>query len=335
MQNKMNPFKKILATIFAILFITTAIAALIFFNFDHNAFSAETYQKAFASADFYNQLPAVMAEAMTSTNKEKLPVVMRGMSVQAWDAFFRTLLPEDVLKAMGDEALNSIFAYLNMQTNSAQVSLTALKTGMVSDTGAQAVFTLLKTQPDCTLQQISQMTINLLSNSEIQFCNPPEQMLPFLTPVIQGQMQVTALALPDQFTIVSAPPANDPRIKLRTARMVMRLSPIIPLAFLLLMTIFAVNSLKSWLKWWGIPLFITGVLASLMSLSGAPMIGVIFQRVLVNRMPAFLPAILLDYTGDLASTMLKALLSPVFWQGLAIAAIGLVMMIGAYFIKVK
>lgn len=333
----MEPFKKILATIFAILFIATAIAMLIFFNFDRNAFSAETYQKAFAGADFYNQLPAVMASAMTSTNtnKEKLPVVMRGMSVQAWDAFFRTLLPEDVLKAMGDEALNSIFAYLNMQTNSAQVSLTALKTGMVSDAGAQAVFTLLKTQPDCTLQQISQMTINLLSNSEIQFCNPPEQMLPFLTPVIQGQMQATALALPDQFTIVSAPPANDPRIKLRTARMVMRLSPIIPLAFLLLMTIFAVNSLKSWLKWWGIPLFTTGVLASLMSLSGAPMIGVIFQRVLVNRMPAFLPAILLDYTGDLASTMLKALLSPVFWQGLAIAAIGLVMVIGAYFIKAK
>ena len=98
------------------------------------------------------------------------------------------------------------------------------------------------------------------------------------------------------------------------------------------MTIFTVNSLKSWLSWWGIPLFITGVLASLMSLGGAPIFGAIFQRILVNRMPAFLPTILLDYTSDLASAMLQALFIPILWQGLVIAFIGLVMTAGAYFI---
>ena len=227
----METFKKILAVIFAILFIATAIAALILFNFDHKAFTAETYQKAFANADFYDQLPTIMAETMisTTTNQEKLPVVMRGMSTQAWDAFFRTLLPQDVLKMMGDETLNSVFAYMNMQTNSAELSLTPLKTSMVSDAGVQAVFTLLKTQPECTLRQISQMTVDLLSNSEIQFCNPPQEMTPFLTPVLQGQMQVAALAIPDQFTIISAPPENDPRPKLQNTRLVMRLSPVVPI----------------------------------------------------------------------------------------------------------
>ena len=89
----------------------------------------------------------------------------------------------------------------------------------------------------------------------------------------------------------------------------------------------------SWLSWWGIPLSITGVFASLMSLGGAPIFGAILQRILVNRMPAFLPAILLGYASDLASAMLKALLTPVFWQGLVIALIGSIMMAGAYFIK--
>ena len=199
----------------------------------------------------------------TTTDQSKLPVVMRGMSQEAWEAFFRTLLPQETLKVMGDDVLNSTFAYLNMQTNSVQLSLVPLKASMVSDTGVQAVYTLLNTQPDCTFEQIAQMAIDLLTKGEMQFCKPPAELYSMLTPVIQGQMQFATLAIPDQMTLISAPPENDPREKLQIVRMVMRLSPIIPLVFLLLMTIFTVNSLKSWLSWWGIPLFITGVLASL------------------------------------------------------------------------
>ena len=220
-----------------------------------------------------------------------------------------------------------------MQTNSAELSLTPLKTSMVSDAGVQAVFTLLKTQPECTLRQISQMTVDLLSNSEIQFCNPPEEMTPFLTPVLQGQMQMAALAIPDQFTLISAPPENDPRPKLQNTRLAMRLSPVVPLGFLFLMTILAVNSLKSWLNWWGFPFIITGILASLMGLSGAPVIGVIFQRILVTRMPAFMPTILLDYAGNLASAMVQTLLNPILLQGLILALIGSVMVVGAVILR--
>jgi hypothetical protein len=331
----MDSLKKILGIIFALLFISTAVPALIFFNFDRRAFTAETYQKAFANANFYNKLPVVMADAMlaSTTDTSKLPVVMRGMSQDAWKAFFRTMLPPETLKVMGDDILNSSFAYLNMQTNSVQLSLIPLKSSMVSDTGVQAVFSLLNSQPDCTLGQIAQMAIDLLTKSEMQFCKPPSELIPMLTPAIQEQMQVATLAVPDQITLISAPTENDPRVKLATARMVMRLSPIFPLGFLLLMTIFTVNSLKGWLSWWGIPLSITGVLASLMSLGGAPIFGAILQRVLVNRMPAFLPTILLGYASDLASAMLQALLRPVLWQGLLIAFIGLIMAAGSYFIR--
>ncbi len=331
----MDIIKKTFAAIFAILFIITAIAALFLFNFDRKAFTAETYQKAFANANFYDQLPAIMAETMvtTTTNNEQFPIVMRGLNAQVWDAFFRSLLPQDVLKSMGDDALNSIFAYWNMETNSAELSLIPIKTGMVSDAGVQAVFTLLKTQPDCTLLQLGQMTVDLFSNGGLQFCNPPADVTPLLTPVIQGQMQMTALAIPDQFTLISAPPENDPRERLQTVRTLMRLSPILPLGFLLLMTLFAVNSLKSWLNWWGFPFIITGILAGLMGLSGAPVIGVIFQRILVTRMPAFLPTILLDYAGNLASAMVQTLLNPVLLQGLILALIGSVMVVGGILLR--
>jgi hypothetical protein len=333
----MDSIKKVIGIIFAILFISTAVSALILFNFDRRAFTAETYQKAFARDDFYGKMPAAMAETMLSstTDTSKLPIVMRGMSQVAWEAFFQTLLPQETLKVMGEDMLNSTFAYINMQTNSVQVSLVPLKSSMLGDSGVQAVFSLLNNQPDCTFMQIAQMTLNLLNNNEIQFCKPPAELYPILTPVIQGQMQFATLAIPDQITLFSAPPENDPREKLQIARMVMRLSPILPLAFLLLMTIFAVNSLKSLLNWWGVPFFITGMLASILSLSGAPIFGAILQRILVNRMPDFLPTILLGYASDLASAMLRALLDPVLWQALSIAFIGLTMTIGSYFIKEK
>ena len=50
----MESIKKPLAGLFALLFATSAVAALLFFNFERRGFTAETYQKAFAKDDFYN-----------------------------------------------------------------------------------------------------------------------------------------------------------------------------------------------------------------------------------------------------------------------------------------
>ncbi len=333
----MEILKKTLATFCAILFVLTAVIALFLFNFDRRAFSAETYQKAFAHDDFYNKIPVLMAEAMTSTNanQSQFPVVMRGMNREAWEAFFRNLLPPETLKLMGDEALDSTFAYLNMQTDSAQLNLTPLKTSMAGDAGVQAVFLLLGTQPECSFNQIAQMTLSLLSGGQIEFCNPPADLYPTLAPIIQSQLQFTAAAIPDQVTIISAPFQNDPRQRLLDIRFFMRLSPILPLAFLLGLTVFAVRSLKSWLSWWGIPFLITGSIAFVISLIGAPVFGAVLQRMLTNRMPTFLPTIFLSQANDLASAMLKALLTPILWQGILLALLGLGMAIAGYFVKTQ
>ena len=331
----MESIKKPLAGLFALLFATSAVAALLFFNFERRGFTAETYQKAFAKDDFYNKLPAVLAEAMTSTDQSQFPLTLRGMDMQAWDSFFRTILKPDALKAMGDDLLNSTFAYLNLQTDSVQLTLIPLKAGIVSDAGVQAVYGILATQPDCNLFDIAQMSLNLLTGGEMQFCNPPAELYPLLTPAIQGQLQLTAQIIPDQITLLQAPPQNDPRQRLKTARLFMRLSPLLPLAFLLLMTILAVNSLKSWLNWWGASFLAIGMAASLMGLSGAPFFSAIFQRFLIFRLPAYLPTVFLSYAGDLASAMLQALLAPVLWQGLIMAVFGTGMLLGGYFIKLR
>ena len=85
----MSTLKKITAVLFAILFISSAVPALVLFNLDRKGFTAETYQKAFANADFYNKLPVVMAEAMLSTSTEPVGFVTSAIRAVAPSAFIR------------------------------------------------------------------------------------------------------------------------------------------------------------------------------------------------------------------------------------------------------
>jgi hypothetical protein len=328
----MDSIKKPLGIFLAVLFVLTAVLALILFNFDQRAFVIETYQQAFARSDFYNKLPAVLADSMIGlTADTSQSVVMHGMNRETLEGFLRIMLSQETLKAMGDETLISVFAFLNQQTDLIQISLVPLKASMASDAGVQAVYSLLNTQPDCTMEQMAQAAMNLLGSGEIQFCKPPAELMPMLTPIIQGQMQATAQIIPDQLILFMAMPGNDPRANLQTARMAMRFSPVLPLGFLLLMSIVTVRSFKSWLNWWGNPLFITGLLTALISLVGAPIFGTILRSVLSSR----LPIAMLGSASELASAMFQALLSPILWQGLGIAFIGFGMTVAGYFIKSK
>lgn len=333
----MNNFRKFLAVLFVISFVITAILSLFLFNLDRRAFKAETYQEALANENFYNQIPVLLAESMlNSSNLGSLPLTMQGMSAQAWEDFFRTLLPQDALKNMGDSTLNSMFAYLNMQTNSVRLSLLPIKTNMVTDSGVQAVFNLLKTQPDCTFSQIAEMTFSLLTSQQLALCNPPAELAPLVTPIIQVQLQTAVLIIPDEITILSAEglaPQDDSRYSLKFARTLMKISLLLPIGFLLLLTITIVRSLRGWLGWWGASFIPTGFIAVILGLAGAPVISFILKGIIIQRASSSLPAIFANYGSELASAMVNALLMPIFWQGLIIFLAGLGMASVGYLLK--
>ena len=331
----MNSIKKVMGIIFAALFVLTAVPALVFFNFDRRAFTAETYQTAFVNIDFYNKLPIIMAQAAISPNSslsQDTPMLMQGMNQSTWETFFRALLPPEDLKKIGMDLLDSTFAYLNMQSDTVQLSLAPIKTRMAGDAGVQSVFAILNTLPECTMEQLAHMMFDAISGKDqVQYCKFPEKYNAQLSIIIHEQMSAAASTLPDQMTLVSNPTSseNNSRIKLKYTRITMRLSPILPLVFLLLMTVLTANSLKNWLKWWSLPLFITGFLASLVGLVGTPIFGEFFKQFFVNDMPEYLQ----KYANELVSVVLKALFAPIFWQGLIIAFIGLTMAVSAYFIS--
>jgi hypothetical protein len=254
---------------------------------------------------------------------------MQGLSKENWEAFFRDLLPPDTLKLMGDQALASVLAYVNDQGGSAVLSLTPLKERMASEAGTQAVLHLMQTQPACTLDEIARITMALLNSQAISLCSPPENLYPLVVPVIQGQMQVAAAAAPAEVTLARADGAAgkpDPRERIGVARLGMRLSPILPLALLLLLTIVGVRSLKDWMLWWGTPLLITGLLGAITAWLGAPLARVLLLQVLERTLPNLLPSVLLASGSQLAAAIVDQLLRPILIQGLVMLALGGVML---------
>lgn len=332
----MDMYRKSFAVFFASAFVVTGIAALFFFNFDRRAFTAETYQQAFAQEDFYNKIPGLIAQSILSgTETTQQPLGMQGLSQETWESFIGTLLPPDVVKPIGDDLLNSTFEYLNLESSSIQVNLIPFKTRMMGETGAQAALSLINALPACTLDQSVLIMFGMVSGGQIELCRPPDDILPMLMPLVQGQMQAAAAIIPDELTVVTAPLQDDPRERLQTARFLMRFSLILPLMFLITLTAFAVRSLKDWLLWWGIPFFVTGAISFILSLLGAPVFGSMLERILTSNMAGILPVFLADFAGDLASAMARALLNPILWQGAVLAIIGAGMAGVGYFIKPK
>jgi predicted membrane protein len=333
----MDSIRKVSAILLAMLLALTMVLALILFNLEMTAFTPGLYQRVFANEKFYGRIPIVLGQALANSNPDSgLPASLQGLNAQDWETFLRTLLPPETLKVMGDQALASTFTYLNGEADSAVLSLVPLKAGMQSNDGVQAAIGLIQALPACTLEQIAQITMAVLIQQQVSLCNPPEQLLGMMTPLIQAQLQTASAIIPNEVVLASIQhPQNDPRQTLKMAKLLMKLSPLLPLGFLLLLTLVMVRSLREGLNWWGIPLLVSGAIAILISLTSAPAARLIIRSILEKKMPVYLPSILLDSGYLLAAAIVDELLKPVLWQGLAFAITGSSMILAGLFLKKK
>lgn len=321
-----------IAGVCAVLFIITGVLALLFFNLERKAFSAETYKKAFENQQLYTRMPEILADALTTAivQNAQASTYLRSFSAQDWQSAIAVLVPPEELKALANSTLDSTFAYLNGETNSAVMPLQPFKRHLVGAGGVNAVLQLLRSKPTCTVEQVLQLTFAAVSGRELIFCNPPPQAVEIVRPLIQSQLQVMTVAFPDQITLISTDSAgtpDDPRLDLRIARAIMQVTPLFPMIFLLGLTIFAVRGLIDWLNWWGWPFLFTGVLSLLVALPGAFLVGLIIQWILERQVGRFLPPGLLTTLRETISAIASEILEPVIIIGFVLAGMGLLMIL--------
>jgi len=320
---------KLLAAICSILFIITGVLVLLLFNIEQKAFSSTTYKQAFEDQKLYERMPALLASALqasVSQNQNSFPF-LRELSVEDWQSTIASLLPPDEMRALADGALDSTFDYINGKTNSAVISLLPIKSHLVGESGVNVIQQFLKAQPDCTVEQLTQMGLGFLGG-DIALCNPPPEAIGFIEPLIQSQLQTISAAVPDQVTIIAETDSgtpNDPRFKLHILRSAIHFSPFVVVLLLLAIALFAIRNLGDFLIWWGGPLLITGVISALIGLVGSPLVGWFLQFLIRTQGAIFLPSLLASSIAETASAVAHQILIPVAVQGFVLTLIGLIM----------
>ncbi len=98
---------------------------------------------------------------------------------------------------------------------------------------------------------------------------------------------------------------------IRLSQTLMLLSPLLPLLFLLLITLLVVRTFQDFLRWWGIPLLISGIVALVIGLAGSSFFEPAWVALLTGRIPASFSVGLAGVVHDLLRAVMQT-----YWQGI-------------------
>ncbi len=332
----MRSIGQMFAAICVLLFVISGVFVLLVFNIEAKAFSSATYKQAFEDQRLYERMPAMLGTILTTyiaQNGSAVPF-LQVLTVEDWQNNITLLLPPEELKVMANNALDATFDYLNGTTSSAVISLLPVKAHLAGDSGMRLVLEILRRQPACTPEQLTQMALGFFGG-QIALCNPPEEAIGLMMPFLQSQLQSMTAVFPDEVTFIpgtlSGTP-DDPRLRLNTVRSAIKLTPFIPAILLVAIAIFAVRSIAAWLTWWGWPLLLAGGISVLIGLFGSPIIGGILQVLIQNQVAVLIPPVLASSIAETASAVTRQMLTPVLIQGLILAVLGSGMVILALFL---
>jgi hypothetical protein len=108
---------------------------------------------------------------------------------------------------------------------------------------------------------------------------------------------------------------------------------VIPVLFLLLVTLFAVRNFKSWMLWWGIPFLAAGMISVGLGIAIVPAFNSIWTWFIASRIPIFIPPVLPEVGQELLRSILKTLSSWIIIPGIGLCVIGLGAWIGLLYLK--
>jgi hypothetical protein len=274
---------------------------------------------------------------------------INNLAPEDWQALIAYLLPADELRQMTESTLDQVFAYLNGRTDTATISLVKLKARLAGQSGRTLLALLLDAQPPCTEEQLAQINADDFG-AEGQppvFCAASGAARERSMDKLQGQLDKAAAGIPDEAAIIKPISASDPSAgsgplgrepvkALRMVRLGVLLSPLLPLALLLLVTLFGVRSVKGWLLWWGIPLTAAGLVALGMGIAVLPLLDWGWVHFAAARIPVmFASSSLVPLGRDLLRFVVEDLGKWMTVEAVLLVALGAGAIVGSFYIKPK
>jgi hypothetical protein len=196
------------------------------------------------------------------------PAFFKILSKDQWSSILRALLPSAWLQTQVESALSQAFRILEQPGAPLSITLDMreLKNRLTGPSGTDAVMQIIQTLPACPAGYIPDPT----NPSQLLDCKPPDEAMPQFTPLISKALADATAGIPDQLDVLKELRDSGainvetlglpigPREVLQIGRWVVRLSPILGIAILLIVTLLVVRSWKGFLRWWGYPLLAAG-----------------------------------------------------------------------------
>ncbi|MGD8813373.1 MAG: hypothetical protein PVI78_02745 [Anaerolineales bacterium] len=368
MKTLLTGCARTLAVIFVILFVIISLVVLLIFNVERELFDPEIYKTALAEEEFYERLPRLLAqqvrEGMTfnpcledpsqcegegppepgGEGEGGPPAFFADLTEQDWEQLMVGLIPRPWLRDQLESAIDQIFVMLDSGDMNTPIllSMVELKTHIMGDAGVAAVVDLIQTRPPCTneqLMRISQLEVNMSSVSMLLTCRPPQNLLDNYLPQIRQILGEVVGEIDDELDLTASFEGDGEGSggfnlgTIRLVRLGIRLSPLLSVGLLLLVTLFGVRSLKGFFLWWGIPLLIVGLIA----IGGSLLVPLLLNWSLstygIELMPGGISPQIIDFAFDIVRALFGTLAKAIALQATILAIVGLVFTIVSFFFK--
>jgi hypothetical protein len=353
---------KTIAAGFVIMFIISALSALILFNLQSHYLDPQTFKTVLDEQEVYDRLPAFLAEqiAYSMTYNPCLdnpaecegedsgddenngpPPYLKNLETEDWERMFSIILTPEWTKSQSESVLDQFFNFLNSdeQKLTITISLVGLKENLTGQKGMEFIRILIEAQPPCTetfLSLIIEAAAGDFSPDQLLLCRPPDRVMDGLAPTMEAALDLVIDDLPDQVSLrkkvfvedgnISTPSSiNGPQKTFQTVRAVMKFSPILPLIFLVLITLFSVRSLNDLLFWWGIPFIIIGLSALGMGLFARPLMDWGLETFVLNRIQGTIDPGFLELIIDSVELLIQSYVRLIANQSALIAYSGIIM----------
>ncbi len=357
---------RILAGIALLLFVISAALTIMVLNVRLFLLAPETYSEAFRQEGVYQELPALAADQMLfsmtynpcqedpsrcegegpSEQPESLegglPGYFANLPEQSWETVISALVDPLWLEEQTEAVLAQIFGLYTGEgiPDSIVISLQEIKDRVDSDAGYNAILEVMQAQPDCTLEQVAELTQVLITrglSDAIIRCNPPAELMAQAEPFIRSGVAVVVQDLPANVEIALPSQLLNPEgpvgLGLNLVRSALQYAPWVSLFWLVLITVLVVRDIRGWLGWWGSGLVLTGLTTIGAGLALRPLSVWGMERVLQLQQGGGLSPGLVNTGLRVATNITNGFSSRIMVTSAIVLGLGLLMLVARYFFK--
>jgi hypothetical protein len=355
---------RLLAGLFAILFIISALISLLLFNAQHHFVDPELYKRVLLEERVYDSLPRLLStqisEGMaynpcaedpsacenegedTSGDEEGGPPdYFKNMDAEQWELVLREILTPDWLQTQTESVIDQFIDFLESdeETPSISISLVEIKSRLMGSEGVETVLKIIESQPPCNDDQLRELKMAFESDAtgpDLLSCRPPQELIDENIASIEETLNEVVGDLPNEATLGEnfMDPDSDEHSDatevdmeigktLRRVRTYMRLSPIVPGVFFILIAVFGVRSFRDLLRWWGIPLLLTGLIALIFSILSLPIFNWFLRTYVEGQIPGYLSMEFLDLGFEIGRSTIRSFVKTITLLAGVMALVGL------------